>query len=157
MLKIPSKASVMISIVLSVLFFVILIAGAVVMPCLSDVLMDVSDNVGSCNEITAGGRLFVLVLAYMILLFMAVADAMLFSLLLRVKSGKVFTTKSVALIRGISWCAMFLCVVFGLLGIYFQLSFFVAFACLFLGICLRVTKNVIEEATEIKAEHDFTI
>jgi len=26
-----------------------------------------------------------------------------------------------------------------------------------LGLCLRVTKNVIEEATAIKAENDFTI
>jgi hypothetical protein len=27
----------------------------------------------------------------------------------------------------------------------------------FLGICLRVVKNVIEEATEIKAENELTV
>ena len=134
MFKIPSKVSVIISIILSIIFFVIIIGGAVIMPWLSDVLIDVSDNIGSRNEITDAGRMFVLVLAYLILLFMAAADTMLFGLLIRVRAGKVFTEKSVALIRGISWCAMFLFVAFGLLGKYFQLSFFVAFACLFLGI-----------------------
>ena len=152
MLKIPSKVSVMISIVLSVLFFIILVAGAVIMPWLADVLVDMSPR-----DVSAGGRTLVLTFAYAALFFMAAADTMLFGLLLRVKAGQVFTMKSVALIRGISWCAMLLCIVFGLLGIYFQLALFVAFACLFLGICLRVVKNVIEQATEIKAENDFTI
>jgi hypothetical protein len=35
--------------------------------------------------------------------------------------------------------------------------FFVAFAGIFLGLCVRVVKNVIEEATEIKAENDLTV
>ncbi len=97
------------------------------------------------------------ILAYSLLLIMAIADIQLFFLLLRVKEGKVFTLKSVNLIRGISWCVMLLFVAFGLLGIFYQLSLFLSLTCLFLGVCLRVTKNVIEEATDIKAENDFTI
>ena len=81
----------------------------------------------------------------------------MFLLLLRVRAGNVFTMKSVALIRGVSWCCMLLGLIFGLLGIYFQLAFIVAFAGIFLGICLRVTKNVIEQATIIKSENDLTV
>lgn len=152
MLKIPTKVSVMISIVLSVLFFVIIIGGAMIMPWLTKVLSDISPR-----DISANGRMLVLVLAYVALFIMTVADTMLFALLLRVRAGKVFTVKSVALIRGISWCALFLGVAFVVLGIYFKISYFVAFAAVFVGICIRVVKNVIEQATEIKAENDFTI
>jgi hypothetical protein len=37
------------------------------------------------------------------------------------------------------------------------MSYAIAFAALLLGLCLRVVKNVIEEATEIKRENDFTV
>lgn len=157
MLKIKSNHSITLSIVLSVLFFIGCIVGAFFMPTLTEMLINVTDNIGNRGEITEGGRIFVLCLAYGILAILILADAMLFSLLLRVRSGLVFTEKSVALIRGVAWCCLLLGAVFGLLGIYFQLSFIVAFAAIFLGICLRVVKNVIEEATEIKSENDLTV
>lgn len=127
------------------------------MPTLTEMLINVTDNIGNRGEITEGGRIFVLCLAYGILAILILANSLLFSLLLRVRAGLVFTEKSVALIRGVAWCCLLLGIVFGLLGIYFQLSFIVAFAAIFLGICLRVVKNVIEEATEIKSENDLTV
>ena len=152
MFKIPSKTSVTISIVLSLIFFVILIAGAGIMPWLANVFC-----IMSVKAYTKATVAFVMVLGYLIVFFMAVADVLVYRLLKYVKSGNVFTGNSVSCIRGISWCALILFVVFGLLGMYFYLSFFVSFACLFFGLCLRVVKNVIEEATAIKNENDFTI
>ena len=84
-------------------------------------------------------------------------DIMLFKLLKRVNDGLVFTEISVALIRYISWFCFIICAAFCVLGIYFQLAFIVAFVALVLGTCLRVVKNVIEEATEIKSENDLTV
>lgn len=157
MLKIKSNHSITLSIILSVLFFVGCGVGVFYLPTLTEILIDVSDNIGNRGEITEGGRIFVLCLAYGILAILILANSLLFSLLLRVRAGLVFTEKSVALIRGVAWCCLLLGIVFGLLGIYFQLSFIVAFAAIFLGICLRVVKNVIEEATEIKSENDLTV
>ncbi len=157
MLKIKSNHSITLSIILSVLFFVGCGVGVFYLPTLTEILIDVSDNIGNRGEITEGGRIFVLCLAYGILAILILANSLLFSLLLRVRAGLVFTEKSVALIRGVAWCCLLLSIVFGLLGIYFQLSFIVAFAAIFLGICLRVVKNVIEEATEIKSENDLTV
>ena len=97
------------------------------------------------------------IIAYTIVGIMMLADVLLFVLLQRVRKSLVFTSKSVALIRGISWCAMLLGICLAVLGVYFWIAFCAAFACVFLGLCLRVTKNVIEEATAIKAENDFTI
>lgn len=157
MLKIPTKVSVMLSIVSAIVFFALLVGGAFIMPWLANVLINLPDNVGNRNEIPDFERGLVLIFAYIILAIMALADGMLISLLFRVRSGLVFTAKSVGLIRGVSWCAILLGLVFACLGMYFQLSFFAAFACVFLGICIRVVKNVIEQATEIKSEHDYTI
>jgi hypothetical protein len=155
--KIPKKYSLYISLSLCVLFFAACVMGAFVMPSLSEMLVNTKDNIGNRGEITEAGRAFVLFLAYMIIAVVVAADVMLFVLLLRVKKGMVFTRISTELVRGISWCCFLLGAVFVALGIYFQLAFILAFAAVFLGICLRVVKNVLEEATEIKEENDLTV
>lgn len=157
MLKIPSKLSVSLSIALSVVFFAGCIAGAIAMPFLVEILTNIPDTAGVRDSIGPEGRMIIMLLAYLILIAALVGDILLFALLLRVYKGYVFTSASVALIRGVSWCCFLMCAAFFGLGIYFELSFIVAFSATFLGLCLRVVKNVIEEATEIKSENDFTI
>lgn len=157
MLKISSKASITLSIALSIMFLIGCIGGAFFMPYLVELLINTRDNVGFRDDITQVGRVIVHIFAYSALADAMLADCLLFSLLLRVCNGKVFSVKSVSLIRGVSWCCFLLGVVFCGLGIYFQLALIVAFAAVFLGICLRVVKNVIEEATEIKSENDLTV
>lgn len=157
MFKLPKKYSLYISLSLCVIFFAACVAGAFIMPVLSEMLVNTKDNIGNRGDITEAGRAFVLFLAYMILAIVVAADIMLFVLLLRVRKGMVFTSASTELVRGISWCCFLLGAVFAVLGIYFQLAFILAFAAVFLGICLRVVKNVLEEATEIKEENDLTV
>ena len=158
MLKIPSKRSLYLSIALSVIFSLVCIAGAFIMPTLAEMLINAKDSIGSRGgDITETGRAFVLVLAYLVLAIVMLADVLLFFLLMRVRNGNVFTSQSVALIRGVAWCCLILALVFLGLGIYFQLALIVAFLAAFLGLSLRVVKNVIEEATEIKSENDLTV
>ena len=155
--KISKNYSTILSLVLSVLFFICCIAGLFVLPTLTEMLINLPDNIGTRGEISQFGRVFALCCAYCIVLDAMLADILVFSLILLVRKGQVFTDRAVALIRGISWCSMGLCVPFGFLGIYFQLSWIVCFAALFLGICLRVCKNSFEEATAIKQENDLTV
>lgn len=157
MLKIPRKISVSLSLALSVFFFLVCIAGAIVMPVLANMLINARDSTGFRGDITAGGRVLVLIMAYLALALIALADILLFRLLLRVRAGQVFTVQTVALIRGVSWCCFPLGLILCVLGIYFQLAFLVAFMAVFLGLCLRVVKNVMEEATQIKSENDLTV
>ena len=157
MLKISKNSSVTISLILTVLFMVALTGGAIIMPWLVRSLIELPDTVGGRDGITLAGRGFVLAVSYAILLVCAVADALLFFLLRRVRRGEVFTEKSVSLVRGVSWCGILMGLLFGLLGFYFQLAYAMAFAGVFLGLCVRVVKNVIEEATEIKEENDLTV
>ncbi len=157
MFKISNKLSTRISIILALIFLIGCIVCAFVLPRITNVFINVDDGIGNRDEITLGGRVFVHILAYMILFDAMLADIMLLFLLMRVKNSLVFTEISVALIRGVSWCCMFIGLFFGLLCIYFQLASILAFAGIFLGICLRVTKNVIEQATIIKSENDLTV
>lgn len=157
MLRISNKHSINLSIIISVLFFAICIAGAFIMPKLVPMLIDTPDNIGNRADITIGGRTFVMVISYLLLAVFVAADALLFKLLMNVKKELVFTAQSVGLIRGVSWCCFAVCLLFCGLGFYFQLAFVVAFMAVFLGLCLRVTKNVIAQATEIKSENDLTV
>ena len=91
---------------------------------------------------------------------MAIAEACavtILLLLLRVRRGLVFTARSVAYIRYVSWGCMLIALLCLLAAYFFHMAYFIAMAAVFLGLCLRVVKNVIEEATAIKNENDYTI
>lgn len=157
MLKISKKLSTTLSMILSVLFFLGCIAGLFVLPRLTEILLNIPDSIGNREDIAQSGRVLSLVCAYGIVLDLMLADVFLFSLLLNVRKGQVFTDRAVAMIRGVSWCCMALCIPFGYLGLHFQLSWIVCFLAVFLGLSLRVCKNAFEEATAIKNENDLTI
>lgn len=157
MLKIPKNLSVTLTLVIAGLFFAACIAGLFIMPWLTQTLIDIPDSIGNRSNITSAGRAVVLALSYGILLDFIVADVLMVLLLLRVRKGQVFTPQAVGCIRGVSWCCFFLCFLFGALGFWFQLSLIVSFLAVFLGLSLRVVKNVIEEATQIKYENDLTV
>lgn len=157
MLKISRKASVLISLVLAYICFGLVVLLAFCAPGLLEHLINLPDIIGDRESITSVGKAAILALVYISLGIVALADTLLIALLYRVRSGLVFTSVSVALIRAISWCAISLGAIFAVLSYYFTLAAIVAFAGIFLGLCLRVTKNAFEEATEIKAENDFTV
>lgn len=157
MLKISGKASVNLSLVISGGFFCVLAMVGVFLPKISNSLLRFSGEITARVEVTATDEVLVLVAAYFILALALLANILLFTLLLQVKGENIFSSKSVSLIRGISWCSIGVGVIFALLTYYFTLSSVIAFAALFLGLCVRVVKNVIEKATEIKSENDFTV
>ena len=157
MFKIPSKISITISIAASIAFFVLCVALAFFMPGFASLMIQAGNELGVAH-VEGANEYIVLGLAYVGLVFITLIDILLFMLLLRVREGKVFTAESVSLIRGISWGCYLVAAVFCVLSVYFVfVGLMVAFVAAFLGLCLRVVKNVIEEATEIKAENDMTV
>lgn len=156
MLKIPSKISIMLSITISIVFLIVCLVVAFFLPAIADMLLEARNYIGT-EMIGEKGFAIVLTLAYLALAIVAFADCLLMSLLFRVNAGKVFTPKSVGYIRGVSWCCFALCFPFLVLGFFFNLAFFLVLVAIFLGLCLRVVKNVIEEATIIKSENDLTV
>lgn len=157
MFKISKKASVTLSLIIAGGFFAGLVVLGVLMPGIVNALLRFPGEITSRVSVTATDNIIVLVVAYVILAICMLADIMIFMLLKRVRDGKVFSEKSVCLIRYISWCCFLIGLLFIVPGYYFTLAFVVAFAAMFLGLCVRVVKNVIEEATEIKSENDLTV
>lgn len=155
--KISRNASVTISLVLAIIFLLVVIAGMFVAPKLVQLLIDTPDNIGDRSDITPAGRAFVLAVTYVMLVLIAIADVLMFKILHNVRTGCVFTDGTVALIRYVSWICITVGLLFFSIGCYFQLTLIAGFAAFFGGFCIRVVKNVIEEATAIKSENDLTV
>ena len=150
MLKITNQASCRLSLVLAGIFFLCLIGCAVgLVPYMNAVCGD--------GFLAEEHKPVILGIGYGVLALAALTDGLLFALLLRVRKEAVFTAESVALLRGISWCCVAAGALFVWLGFYFLISYAVAFVAILVGLCLRVVKNVIAEATEIKSENDLTV
>ena len=97
-------------------------------------------------------------LVYLCLIPVAVANGFLVKLLLLVRRRQVFTDGAVSCLRTISWCCFIEAGLFVVIGVlFFGIDLILAFVAGFLGLVLRVVKNVIEEAVALKAENDFTI
>ncbi len=81
----------------------------------------------------------------------------LLKLLLRIEAGQVFTAENVELLRRISW-SCFLGAGIALVSVlYYYPWFFVAVAAAFMGLIVRVIKNVVAQAVELKNEADYTV
>lgn len=152
MLRISRNASVSISLVLTGVFFLVLIVCLFIMPGFIRLILPASLHI-----VMRGDAVLITAVGYFILALAMLADILLFRLLLLVRSGEVFTSRSVALIRGVSWCAIAVSLLFLIVVRYYLIALALAFTAVLLGLCLRVVKNVIEEATAIKAENDLTV
>ncbi len=147
--KISKNASVTLSLVCCAIGFLGLVAAAMLLP------VYLPKHGGLYGETLPVG---LVALAYIYLVPVAVADGFLIRLLLLVKKHQVFTDKAVSCLRTISWCCFIeaaLCLL--TIKVVPLVHLGAAFVAGFLGLVLRVVKNVIEEATALKAENDFTI
>ena len=147
--KISKNASVTLSLICCAVGFLGLIAAAALLP------VYLPKHGGLYGETLPVG---LVALAYIYLVPVAVADGFLVKLLLLVKNHQVFTDKAVSCLRTISWCCFIEAGLFVVIGVlFFGIDLILAFVAGFLGLVLRVVKNVIEEAVALKTENDFTI
>lgn len=78
-------------------------------------------------------------------------------LLANIRRDEVFAEKNVKLLRALSWCSFIVAAILFFSGFYYILFVIMAVCAAFLGLILRVIKNVFERAIVIKQENDFTI
>lgn len=78
-------------------------------------------------------------------------------MLLNIRNGQTFVDSNVRCLRRISWCC-FGAAALMLVGTVFYVPFAViAAAAGFIGLILRVVKNVMQSAIELREENDLTI
>lgn len=150
MFRIPEKASTVLSLIFTAIALVLLVVLTCTLPSL----------VGWYLTITARANLnrtAITVLLYAALVPAYVAAFSLLALLSKVRREEIFTEKAVRDLRLVSYCCLAECVVFSAIAFYLRFAVVIAFAALFMCVILRVVKNVIAKAAEVKAENDFTI
>ncbi len=160
MFKISKKASVMISFVISAAFVAILAVFMCILPWFTKeapVLAELREYFTAQEIFGISGEIFFLVWAYVILALAIIACVAICLLLLHIRRGHVFSSKTVSFIRFISWDCILIAVVLAVAQYFHPLACIVALAAAFLGLCLRVVKNIIEEAITIKDENDLTV
>ena len=81
----------------------------------------------------------------------------LLKLLYNIKGEKIFITDNVKYLRVISWCCFAVGFITLIGGILYLPFLFVAVAASFVGLMLRIVKNVMQAAVEISEENELTI
>lgn len=81
----------------------------------------------------------------------------LIKLLTNIRKGEIFIPSNVRYLRCISWCCFIVAVITTVGGVFYLPFFCIAVAAGFIGLLLRVVKNVMESAVELKAENELTI
>ncbi|HPE95308.1 MAG TPA: DUF2975 domain-containing protein [Bacillota bacterium] len=163
-MKIDKRSSVYISAGLTAISMLMLIAAMFYIPLLCDTMVARHFEGGEAirggqiiDSISPAAEMLLKAMLYVLDVLGIACCACLSGLIVKIMRAEVFTDMSVFFLRVISWLCIFASLGFSFIGLYFTVSFFVAFAAAFFGIVIRVVKNVMEEATSIKNENDFTV
>ena len=81
----------------------------------------------------------------------------LLRLLFHIKKDEIFISANVQYLRCISWCCFAVAAITLIGGVFYIPFSVVAVAAAFVGLMLRVVKNVMENAVAIKEENELTI
>ena len=81
----------------------------------------------------------------------------LLRLLFNIKNDEIFITANAKYLRRISWCCFAVAAITLIGGVFYVPFGFIAIAAAFVGLMLRIFKNVMQNAVEIKAENELTI
>ena len=144
--------SVRLSLICTKVVILLVAACAVIMPKLIGKYVDFT-----LAPIDAGSLHILMVILYSCCVPAMAALVCLHMLLDNIKKEKVFIFGNVKLLRAISWCCFAAAFIMAVAIKYYMGFGLMAVAIAFIGLILRVVKNVIEEAVLIKAENDYTI
>lgn len=146
-----SKKSILLSQVCVVTFMIILFMTVIGTPQL------VKWFIGFSRADISGAYVYFITTIYMGSIPAAIILYELLKLLRHIKQGNIFTVVNIACLRKISWA----CIIGGLMSLLASLYYvpwlFIAIAAGFVGLIVRVVKNVISEALLLKEEVDYTI
>lgn len=81
----------------------------------------------------------------------------LIRLLFNIRQKNIFINKNVVYLRRISWCCFAVSLITLIAGVFYIPYCFISVAAAFIGLMLRVVKNVMQNAVEIKTENELTI
>ena len=152
-----NRTSSIVSLVLAILLIPALLFLLWWLPDIVTAMLDTHDNLGHRELMQAWERTGVLIAAYIMLAIAFAAVGLLLALLRSVLQGKVFSKTALCVLNWLSICCFAEGALFCYVGIYFQVALCLMIAAFFLGVSLRVVKNVIAEAMRYKEENELTV
>ncbi len=156
-MKHSKNLSLFLSIVFSLVGFAAILFTAILLPFYVEWKCTNTLSLFTGELPTFAEKVFVYIDGYLLLALALIADGVLLALLWLTKNGEIFTSKAVFFLKIISRLTVLVGVLFALLTPWFKMACAVGFVIIFVGLVVKVVKNVIEEATAIKEENDFTI
>jgi len=141
----------MLSKIFTILFAVLLVVCMIFAPWLIARLMYMSLPAQNA------GRTLFLVSIYTGSVPAAALLAFLYALLHQIGAGRVFINENVSYLRYISWCCFAGAAICLASGFYYIPWFAPGIAAAFMGLVIRVIKNVVAEAVALQDESDLTI
>ena len=82
---------------------------------------------------------------------------LLWQLLVQIGKENVFILENVQRLRRISWCCFAVAIVCLISTVYYLPYLFLAAMAAFMALIVRVVKNIMQQAVELKDENDYTI
>lgn len=140
-----------VSIIATFIFAALVIAACVLLPILIKIYM------GDAYMTDTGRKLALYICLYISGASGLVISYLLLRILFNIRKNVVFDRKNVRFARYISWCCFAICAAFFALGFFVRFSFVISFAAAFIGLIVRVAKNLLNEAVDIKEENDLTV
>ncbi len=94
---------------------------------------------------------------YLCDIFAIIALWELKNLLANISKQELFNDRNTRCVRIISWCCFGIAAVMAALSFWRLLALLMAFIAAFVGLILRVVKNMLAAAAELREENDYTI
>lgn len=85
------------------------------------------------------------------------AIIILFRILTNVDKGEIFTESNSKCLTMLSWLCLYVGVLCGVATLEFFVFSLISISALFIGLIVRVVRNIINEASRIKEENDMTV
>ena len=143
------KKSIFVSILLVKILFVCLLAAPFLLPFFIGWYVSLSADLQDVYWPA-------MIIAYLCLVPAGIAIICMDHLLLNIRKKMVFVKKNADYLYTISWCAYAVCLLFLVMGFWRPLAFVVSFAAFFIGVVLRVVKNVFRQAIAIREVYEYS-
>jgi len=134
-----------------IVFMVLLLACVVLAPRVVAMLLSISALASSA------GKVYFLTTIYVGCVPCAALLILMYILLRRIGAGSVFVRENTACLRHISWCCYAGAVICLGSALYYVPWFAIGVAAAFMGLIVRVIKNVVAKAVSLQDDADLTV
>lgn len=100
---------------------------------------------------------YMMITAYGASVFAWLCLSAMYNLLTNIRDGRVFISANIRDLRQISWCCAGATAIMLISGIYYQPFLIIAIASAFMMLIVRIIKNIMQQAIEMKDELELMI